>query len=397
MSASCNVIISTSLIKVLARCCALVGGVLYWAMACLPVQASLFGNDVVTVTIKTIDAKGAPVPWVTVGASWTPYPPLNGDVGYWPRLQPEDLKRLLFRNPEAWEYWNQYNSPVMYIRFGGLTDQRGLLDYPIDYVNAAGRGSEWPDELVVTYGAYRYGYQPATGQIKVHKKDRQLEITLVLERDASIAQLPNYLEIYYEIRHEIADWRRNEGISLKNYERLENLRKRLTEAAEMALEKGDHRAAAQIMYWVAYVPEVTLFNDKPNGYAQTTQSLRNYEAIKKAAEYDPGNVHIQAQAMLYESWWWDRENNARRITYADVKKLRREWLDRAVALDKRAGTRLWAKFHEEIANTYGFFDMPADEIAKLAWLNNYDPSWRNNLNARIERTRKRMNNKKLEK
>jgi hypothetical protein len=130
------------------------------------------------------------------------------------------------------------------------------------------------------------------------------------------------------------------------------------------------------MYWVAYVPEVTLFNGKLSGFAQTTQSPRNYDAIKKAAEYDPGNVHIQAQAMLYESWWWDRENDAGRITYADVKQLRREWLERAVALDRRAGSRLWANFHDESANTYGFFDMHSEKLKKLTWLRDYDPSWR---------------------
>ena len=336
---------------------------------CLPASASLFGNDMVTVMIKTIDSKGNPVPWVTLGAMWSPYPPLKEPLTHWPRLQPEDLKRLLIRNPEAWEYWNKYNSPVMFIKFCGLTDQQGILRDKVDYIDAAGKGSEWPDELTITYGAYRYGLQPTTGQIKVHRKDRELEITLTVEPGPKyVAEWPDYLRTFYEIRHELADWRRNEDISLKNHERLENLRKGLTTAAEAAAGKGDRRAAAMIMYWVAYVPEVNVIEDKAVGFAQTKESLRNYEALKKAAEYDPDNAHVQAQAMLYESGWWNRENDARRITYAEVKQLRRQWLDRAVALDKRAGSRLWARFHEEIANTYGFFDMRKEQVDKLEWL-----------------------------
>ena len=375
----------------LVRCSILAACVLFGTVASLAVRASFFGSDVAIVTIKTVDAKGTPIPWVTVGAAWTPFPPLdNKDRGPWPRLQPGDLKRLLLRNLNAWEYWNQYLTPVMYLRFSGLTDRQGLLKDQIDYVDAAGRGSEWPDELTVTYGAYRYGYQPVTGSQKVHKNDRGLEITLVLEPSPNDSpQLPEYLQTYYEIRHELSDRRRNEDISLKNYERLENLRKRLTEAAESAAAKSDHRAAAQIMYWVAYMPEVTVFNGKPNGFAQTTESLRNYEAIKKAAEYDPDNAHILMQAMLYESWWWNRENDAGRITYAAVKQLRRQWLERAVALDKRAGPHLWGKFYEEIANTHGFFGMYQEQIDKLAALDNYDPSWASDLGAEIERIKKR--------
>lgn len=359
-------------------------------LVCLPVSAALLGNDMVTVTIKTIDSKGNAVPWVTLGAAWSPYPPLKEPLTYWPRLQKEDLKRLLIRNPEAWEYWNRYNSPVMTIRFGGLTDQNGVLKDKIDYIDAAGNGSEWPDELTVTYGAYRYGLQPTTIQTKVHKKDRELEITLTVEPGPNyVAELPNYLLTFYKIRHELADWRRNEDISLKNYERLENHRKRLTEAAESAAEKGDRRAAAAIMYWVAYVPEVNVVEGKAVGFTQTKQSPRNYEALKKAAGYDPDNAHVQAQVMLYESWWWNRENDARRITYADVKQLRRKWLDRAVALDKRVGPRLWARFHEEIANTYGFFEMRKEQIEKLEWLKKYDPSWSTDLEGRIERIKRR--------
>ncbi|MDZ4298438.1 MAG: hypothetical protein U0998_10145 [Moraxellaceae bacterium] len=373
-------------LKIVVNFCFLIG-----ITVCVPAWASFIGGNVSTVTIKTVDSNGAPIPWVTIGASWTPYPPLNEEEKYWPRLKPEDLKRLLFRNPEAWEYWNSYNRPVMYLKFSGMTNQNGELQNRIDYIGEAGRGSQWPAELTVTYGAYRHGVLPITGQVKLHQKSRGIEITLVMAPEPNHdQQMPDYLKTYYEIKHELTDWRRNEGISLKNYERLENFRQRLIEAAKTAFVKGDSQSAARIMYWVAYMPEVTLSNGKPNGFAQTTESLRNYEAIKKAAEYDPNNPHIQAQSMLYEGWWWNHENDAKRISYEDVKRHRRAWLDRAVALDKVAGTRLWAKFHQEIANTYGFFDMHADEIVKLEWLKSYDPSWRIDIDDRIKRIKRRV-------
>lgn len=374
---------------------------LCWALAqiasvgsCLsssPVVASPFKNDMVTVTIKTIDNKGNPIPWVTIGSVWSPYPSLKQSTTHWPRLQPKDLKRLLFRNPEAWEYWNNFNSPVMYLHFSGLTDQRGVLKDEIDYVDAAGKGSEWPDELTVTYGAYRYGLHPTTGQIKIRRGDREVDLALVVEPDSTYtARLPDYLRTFYEIRHALADWRRNEDVSLENHERLENYRKQLSEAAESAAARGDRRAAAAIMYWIAYVPEVNVVAGKAVGFAQTRESLRNYEALRKAADYDPDNPHIQAQAMLYEIWWWNRENDAGRITYNEMKQLRRQWLERATALDKRSGTRLWAKFHEEIADTYGFFGMRVEQVGKLEWLETYDPSWSTDLPDRIERIKRRM-------
>lgn len=275
-------------------------------------------------------------------------------------------------------------TPVMMIQFTGLTDEKGILKDQIDYVASAGSRSHWPSELVVAYGAYRHGYQPTFGQVTMNSKSHAMAITLVVDPEAdNTAVLPEYLQTLYEVRHELADWRHNEDISMDNYQRLEGLRRRLFDAVRSALAQGDRVAAARIAYWVAYMPEVTLFNGKPTGFSQVAQSLRNYEAIQKAASYDPANAHIQAQAMLYESWWWDHENNAGRISYDDVKMLRRQWLDRAVALDKSSGPFLWARFHEDIANTYAFFGMNTEAIAKLEWLQRYDPSWSTGINSRI--------------
>lgn len=363
--------------SVIARCCA-VALVAVSGSACWPVSAALFGNDQVTLTINAVDPDGKPVPWVTLGASWTPYPPLTSDAGGWPRLEPADLRRLLIRNSEAWEYWNRFSRPLMYLRFRGLTDQRGVLRDTIDYVEAAGRGSEWPAELTVAYGAYRHGYEPVTAQVAVHKRDRRLEVTLVMKPSANYStKLPEYLQTLYEIRHELADWRRNEDVSTENHERLENFRRRLTQAAEAAASAGDRKAAARIMYWVAYTPEVQVRNGKAIGFTQANEdSTRNYDALKRAAEYDPENAHVQAQFLSVQVGWWMAEERRGNLEWSEVKKLRREWLDQAIALDRRAGGQLWPRFHDHLEGAYGFFELRKQQIEKLEWLRVYEPAWR---------------------
>lgn len=347
-------------------------------MTMLPINAealNLFSSDVLTVQLTVVDDAGQPVPYATIGSSWTPFSkdPVKA-------LEPDDLRRVLYRYPETWEYWNGYVRPLPKLQFSGLTNVDGTLKDQIDYQEAAGRDKDGnriprPNELTIAYGVYRKGYDPAQQVITVKRDVKRTEVRIVLKRAPDyVAKIPVYRQTLDQVRAEISDWRANERISMANHDRLERLRARLETAAQEAISAGDQRAAAQIMYWVAFMPEITVIDGKPVGYSQTNfKSERNFLAFKRAAELDPMNVHIQSIWLSEQKLVLFRA--AQNQSDAAARAFTETWLKQALALDRLAGDKLWPVFHEEMIRSFGFMEQYEAQYKKIKWMIQYEPKF----------------------
>ena len=350
--------------------------------------------DALKVQLTVVDDKGQLVSYATVGAIIVR--PIESYSSPFNALAPDDMWRTLTRNPGAWEYWNNYINPQKYLTLVGLTDTSGSLMDTIDYGDIAarknGKPQPLPDTLIITYAVYKQGYEPVQQGLVAKKKDQKLSLRIVLKRAPDcLAEEKPYIRTLNEVRKEISDWRANEEISRKNRDRLEGLRQRLETAAQQAIDANDQKAAAHIFYWVAHMPEVSEIDDKFVGYAQTNeQSPRNIAALKKAAELDPTNYHIQSQWLVLEDNVNARNHNLLKLTTdAEWTHQREDWLRRAEKLDKAAGNTLWPGIHSIMANTYGYLGWVAasekrygdaaeyyqKKYNKTLWIQTYEPKW----------------------
>lgn len=355
---------------------------------------SFFSSDVLKVKLEVVDDKGQVVSFATVGSIIAG--PVDSYSIPFNALTPDDLWRIVIRNPSAWEYWDDYVSPCNYLMLTGLTDTAGSLTNVIDYGEIAARKGgvkqSRPDNLTIAYAAYKHGYEPAQQVIVAKKDDQQLTVHIVLKRAADyVAQEKPYLRTLNEVRREISNSSANETVSRKNYKRLEGLRARLEKAAQQAIDANDPAAAAQIFYWVAEMPEISEMDGDLIGYTQSNDSSpRNVAAFKKAVALDPNNVQIQSQWLALEENLIARDHNQLKLTTdAEWTQQRKDWLQRAEKLDKVAGNRLWSNMHAFMANTYGYLSSLAytekryndavmyrqKEYEKMLWIQKYDPKW----------------------
>lgn len=344
-----------------------------------------FMSNVLTVTLTVVDDHGEPVSYATVGSVWTPYgDPLPE------RLTPADVTRILMRDPSAWEYYNRFASPLLYLKFPGLTDTAGVLTERIDYEESAGRGSHRPDHWTIAYGVYRQGYEPGQVVVQVGKDDKELRAQVVLKRAADYRSPDTvYLRTLYETRREISDWRANENITRENQTRLERLRIRLEQAGEAAIAANDRKAAAAIYYWVSRMPEIHEQNGHLIGYAQSNpESPRNVAALRKAAELDSENVYLQARWLVTEHSAEAQRWHGHELTDAQWVSYQQRWLERARTLDRRAGEHLTYDLHTNIAYVLGFLGWEAkrdkrkddalryfkESLEKLLWVQKFEPT-----------------------
>ncbi len=320
----------------------------------------------VVINLTITDDHGEPVPYVTVGSSWTPFGRRST------ALVPEDGWRVFQRYPETWEYCNEYVAPLPSLMFG-MSNASGAA---IEKINEDDFGdAPVPDTLTVAYVIYRRGYEPARETTVIKKGDRRVDLNVVLKRapDYEPNEKP-YVRTLYEVRYEISDSRANAEMSKKNQRRLEKLRKRLEEAAQQAIDAIDGPAAARILYWVAHMPEVLEMDGKIYGYAQTNiKSPRNIAALQKAAELDPENHHLQSMWLVQLN---DIVMHQRYETREEWIAEKWRWLDQALRLDKRAHGKLWPEFYSDIAHSYGFLRDYESNYKALLWLQQYEPKFR---------------------
>lgn len=326
-------------------------------------------HDALTVNLTVVDDIGVVVPYASVGSTWIPYGAGRG------LLTPEEMWSELTRNPPAWEYWNKfYNGRD--IKFAGLTSTAGRLTEHLDYEDDARQPR--PEDWILGYAAYRQGYEPGQVMIRARKDDKRLDLKIVLKRAADYRpQDPPYIRTLHEVRIEINNSRANESVTRKNQQRLEGLRQRLEAAAEQALNSDDSKSAAKIYFWVAHLPEIKEREGNLVGYTQTnTESPRNVAAMEKAANLDPANIVIQDDWICSQSIVIQHMEANHEITEEEWVRRREVLLERALALDRVAGSRSSASLQLLIANTASFFGYRAEkahqfELAYRYYLQQY--------------------------
>jgi len=362
-----------------------------------PVQAFIWRGDYLKITIRTVDQQGKPIPWVTVGAAQVPQNIDTYKISTRPFLSVDDPYRILLRTSDSWEYWNRFNSPVRYLEYPGITNERGELTWMVDINDMYKRN---PGGLSFGFAAYRHGLDPAQTITSARNRAEELEVTLVLNKNSSFQEdLPNYLLTFYEAKYDLNDHRRNANMTMDNYHRLENMRLRLIEAAEQAHKADDSRSAGLIMYWVANMPKIKLRQGNPSGFDQSFDfySDQDFLALEKAVKYDPNNYHLVSQYMVKQSKWFGKLESAGHISYAEYQRRRRNWIDEAEKLVSKAGNTLWPNFHDLLASRYAVFKLFDKYIEQLIFLKDYEPRWEHaeRYEKRIKRAQK--NTKKYKK
>lgn len=332
--------------------------------------SSIRMNNNINVSLKVVDENNNVIPYTSV---W----------GYiWP-IKSE----LAITDKDLWNVTNQFFSTHEFavshrilqdLIIFPMTNEQGKVELNLNYQYYEGSHAKIPKNIEIGFTILKHGYHPSI--VKFSTKDGySFNHKITLKRNTeSIIKISDHTLKYDRLRYELSDSNKNSDMSLKNYHRLENIKKELLEIASST----DNVMAARIYSRMQYLPLIKIHNGRVIGYSQdNSNSKEAFEYLEKAYKLDSNNPYI-ASRYLFKIGAKNFGGNKYNSSTATEKKKKEFsiYFEKIKKLMESNGKEIWPTFHVLYALWHRKLSVKtADEQAKklledfYIWMPKYRP------------------------
>lgn len=313
-------------------------------------ENEVLASTPIDVTILVTNENDEPIQYVTIWGFQNPYDKYDSHLD----LDMKSLWRVTTRHMDSYEFVSNDNNILPSLKILPMSNEQGRSFETINYTHSD--TFPRPDKVTIGYTFIKRGYLPVKFQFEADESKSKYEVKIKLQHDSTIEMADNKINSYQKtfdrLRYELSDRRRNEELSVENFNRLESLRKLFKDTAQLALQFGDTNTASRIYYNLGMMPEVLILDGEAIGYRHINpDSQENIEAFQKAYELAPELLYIKMMTVTKEGQKYGSYNYSRKMS-DELRKEFDDYLKKYLALLVSDGNELWPFYHLILVGNY---------------------------------------------